>query len=365
MFASNTMAVVLCALLWVKGAAEQSNIDQARQGLEQLQQRIGAFRIQLDWQKPASPDPEDQTPNSVSGTFDGARYRCTITRDAKPGAPTLLAPTAHYAYDGGKAVSHFLSDSDASTFFIDSRPNLPLIPPQYSRACVGTPLTEWLAKPGIKELEPVQIGEAICPGFELTFDATHIALRQEERVWLDPANDWLPRRVEFQIISFEGETPSVSDSWTYEVARIAKNEDGVPFAAEISLRWKYGNNEGQRTAICSVYETGLQVSDDLFTMSPPPGAKVVDSFVNVSYTAGDTADTSGLATDVKPSTPAVAPEDVPALQKQQPVRFARPWRREPAEPTPGWPVELAVSIGLAFVVGVCLTIAVRRGRGRR
>ncbi len=281
------IVVILAASLCVEDAIAQASLEQARQGLAQLQERIGAFRIQLDWQTPASPDPKDLTPKCVSGTFDGGRYRCTITHDPHPDAPPWAGPVSHYCYDGEKAMSHYLVESPV--FCIRPRPDA-LLPSLYSRSLGRTPLTEWLAKPGVKELEPLQIGDATCLGFELSTDGEHVAVRQVERVWLDPANGWLPRRVEQQVVSLEDQTPEVTDAWTYEVTRVAQNEAGVPFAAEIALRWTIGHEpERQRTALCSVYETGIKAEDDTFIMSPPPGTKVVDEFASTSYTAGEAA----------------------------------------------------------------------------
>jgi len=362
MFRTRAVAVLLGAVALMGGAAAQTNLEQARQGLAQLQKRIGAFRIQLDWQEPASPDPKDYTPKIVSGTFDGARYRCTITHDPHPDAPPWAGPVSHYSYDGEKAMCHYLID--APVFCIRPRPDA-LLPPLYSRSLGRTPLAEWLAKPGIKELEPVQIGDATCLGFELSTDGEHVAVRQVERVWLDPANGWLPHRVEQQVISLEDQTPEVTDSWIYEVTRVARNESGAPFAAETLLRWKVGHeSERQRTCVCSVYETGIQVDDDIFAMSPPPGTKVIDEFASTSYATGEAPDMAGLVADEKAPATAIASEDESGTGKKQAVQPARPLRPEPAETTPAWPVQLGVAIALALVAGVGLTIGVRRGRRR-
>lgn len=392
-----TVAVLLGALVWMEAVAAQTNLDQARQGLADLQHRIGAFRIQLDWRAPSGErDARDPMPDRIEGVFDGARYQCTVQRPQIPAKfGFCVIPESAFCFDGEKAFSRYAaidtptsqviglvpfqySDTLNAQFVMcgiqgvhDERPKFNIyrrpdttLPPIYSLAFDRRPFTQFLAQPGLKELGSAQIGEFVCRGFETSTDENAKG-RVVRRLWLDPANGWFPRRIEESHYTLD-DPPKLTDWWTYEVKVIELNGSGVPYAAETLLRWRYGNSpEWERTILCSLFESGIAVTDDMFRMPPPPNAEISDEFAGASYMADEAADTTGLLPVEKIDDGVVLPKQT-AAKEQQPFAPPQPLPRQPArEMVPGWPVPFAVAAALALVAGAGLAIAVRRVRRRR
>jgi len=359
MFKTRAVAVLLGAVALMGVAAAQTNLEQARQGLEQLQQRIGAFRVQLEWE-------DSSIKHAVrTGVFDGKRYHVTNKQPGIPGETGWAAAReSTYCYDGEKAISYYVHIDSPPIFCIRPRPDSP-IPPTYSFAFIGTPFTEFLAQPNVKELEPMVIAGTSCVGFETTTENTKDKVREVKRLWLDPALGWFPRRVEDLSYTLD-DPPQLTARWIHEATRVEQDAKGVPYSAETVVFPNYKQPDFKITRTCNLYETGVAVTDDMFTMTPPPGAKVIDEFAHSSYTAGQAPDTAGLMPDETADARVTLPESAAAAEKQPGVQGPRPRPRqpEPASNMPGWLVQLLVTAGLALVVVAGLAIAVRRARPR-
>lgn len=357
---TKAVAVLLTVLVCMAGAAAQSNLDRARQGIAQLQQRIGAFRVQLEYDNPSSKH------TTSTGVFDGKRYHVTNKQPGIPGETGWAAAReSTYCYDGEKAISYYVHIDSPPIFCIRPRPDS-LIPPTHSFAFIGTPFTEFLAQPNVKELEPMVIAGTSCVGFETTTENAKEKVREVKRLWLDPALGWFPRRVEDLSYTLD-DPPQLTARWIHEATRVEQDAKGVPYAAETVVFPNYKQPDFKITRTCNLYETGVPVSDDMFTMTPPPGAKVIDEFAHASYTAGQAPDTAGLMPDETADARVTLPESAAAAEKQLGVQGPRPRPRqpEPASKMPGWLVQLLVTAGLAVVAVAGLAVAMRQGRRRR
>ena len=349
---------MLGAVALMGGAAAQTNLDQAQQGLAQLQQRIGAFRVQLEYDNPSSKH------MTSTGVFDGKRYRQTCQQEGIPGETGWKAAReSHFCYDGEKAISYYIHIDSPPIFCIRPRPDS-LLPSTYSFAFFDAPFKDVLARPDVKELESKQVGDVVCVGFEASAENAKSKVREVKRLWLDPANSWFPRRVEILSYTLD-DPPQLADAWIYETTRIGLDAKGVPYAAETAVFPNYKQPDYKITVTCSLYETGVPVTDDMFTMAPPPGAKVIDEFAKTSYTAGEASDTVGLLPAEKTDANAILPENAASTEKQQPSQRPQPRPSQPAGERPGWPVQLAVAAALAFVAGAAVAVAVRRARRQR
>ena len=357
MLKTRAVVVLLGAVALMGGAAAQTNLEQARQGIAQLQQRIGAFRVQLEHDNPSTKH------TTSTGVFDGKRYRQTCQQEGIPGETGWKAAReSHFCYDGQKAISYYIHIDSPPIFCIRPRPDS-LLPSTYSFAFFDAPFKDVLARPDVKELESKQVGDVVCVGFEASAENAKSKVREVKRLWLDPANSWFPRRVEILSYTLD-DPPQLADAWIYETTRIGLDAKGVPYAAETAVYPNYKRPDYKITVTCSLYETGVPVTDDMFTMAPPPGAKVIDDFAHASYTAGQAPDTAGLMPDETADARVTLPESAAAAEKQPGVQGRRPRQPEPASKMPGWLVQLLVTAGLAVVTGAGLAIAVRRARRR-
>ena len=358
MLKTRAVVVLLGAVALMGGAAAQTNLEQARQGIAQLQQRIGAFRVQLEHDNPSTKH------TTSTGVFDGKRYRQTCQQEGIPGETGWKAAReSHFCYDGQKAISYYIHIDSPPIFCIRPRPDS-LLPSTYSFAFFDAPFKDVLARPDVKELESKQVGDVVCVGFEASAENAKSKVREVKRLWLDPANSWFPRRVEILSYTLD-DPPQLADAWIYETTRIGLDAKGVPYAAETAVYPNYKRPDYKITVTCSLYETGVAVTDDMFTMAPPPGAKVFDGFARMSYTAGEAPDTAGLLPAEKTNADPILPEDAASAKEQQAAQRSRPQPPQPTGNTPGWPVYVAEIAALAFVAGAAVAVAVRRARRRR
>jgi len=354
-------ALVLVFLYPLAPMAAPSNLEQARQGLEKLIERRGAFRIELDWQGPVPGQPENTSSQTMRGVFDGERHQIEFEQKGIPGKTgPLAAKKSIYCYDGEKSIWYLDHEDAQDSFYIGKNSNKQIV--ELYRLSSAK---DFLAGKNLKELEPTEICGAACVGFEETIDSSQYGLRQVRRFWLDPGNGWLPLRTEQLVYTLKQDPPGLSDFWVYTATRVGLNESGVPFAAEVAQDWNYGNESGTRTVVCKHFETGIAVTDDMFTMEPPPGAEVLDEIAGLRYTAGETGAVDDVLEDIEPAgEEAEPPGSAATAEEAGSVPINRTSTPRSAIFPSGWPLFFGLGAAFALLAGLwVLHRYMRRTRG--
>lgn len=330
--------------------AAPSNLEQARRGLAELVERREAYRIELHWQEAASPQPHDQLPEALRGVFDGERYRYQVERKGIPGETGLLAAKSLiFCYDGEKSSCYLDHEDAQDAFYIDKRSNIRL--PELYRPFFAS---EFLARENLKALEPTEICGANCVGFEETINSTQYGLRQVRRLWLDPENGWLPLRTEQLVYSLDEDPPDLSDAAICTATRVGLNDAGVPFVAEAAVEWKYANEISERTVVCRNFETGIAVTDDMFTMEPPPGTEVVDEVAGAEYTAGEAGAVDDVLEEGEPVDETGSAAPAPTAKEAASKSIDKTSEPRSTIFPSGWALVFGLSFGLAFAAGFWL-----------